>query len=324
MLRVTLKTEQEGKQPLAPTTDANDSIPLILSELNQKRPTLSEKIPFDQMVLGFHKWRESTTTSPSGKHLGIYRSLTKQYLQRTKATTDITPRPEPNKDKPSRPTATETATQALHIQHMLLTLAINHTHTFDRWKTIHNFFIEKIPGRPLLEKLRVIHLYKADWNLILKFFIAYKLNLQVCIEKTVTPDQAGGRPGKNAADTATDIVITNEIITLQKLPGAILYNDAKACFDRIIENISNMTLLAEGLHPLIAQLHAQTLRSARYYLKTKFGVAQIANGHMHPDPFLGTGQGAADSMPRWGFLSDVIIRAYKKKAITVPINSPFY
>jgi hypothetical protein len=64
---------------------------------------------------------------------------------------------------------------------------------------------------------------------------------------------------------------------LTKKTGATLYNDAAACFDRIIENISNATLVSEGLNPSIAKLHAQTLEKASYHIKTKHGIAEKAN-----------------------------------------------
>jgi hypothetical protein len=60
----------------------------------------------------------------------------------------------------------------------------------------------------------------------------------------------------------------------------------------------------------------------RLYIKTQYGSSSTYNGHMQPDPFLGTGQGAGDSMARWGFLSDALIRAYNKIAPSHPIRSP--
>jgi hypothetical protein len=173
-----------------------------------------------------------------------------------------------------------------------------------------------------MEKLRVIHIYEADWNLISKYFVSYKLHKRACKEETVRTEQTGGRPGKSASHAATLATITSEIILLQKLTGATLYNDAAACFDRIIENISNATLMREGLNPKIAELHAQTLMTAKYYIKTSKGNSKIPNGHNLPEPFYGTGQGAADSMPRWSLLSDLIIRIYKEKAKTGKIYSP--
>jgi hypothetical protein len=137
-------------------------------------------------------------------------------------------------------------------------LAIRHCHTFERWKVVHNFLLEKIPGYPLLEKLRVIHIYEADWSLIQKFYIANTLNKTVSKERTVPIEQAGGRPGCSAIKLAASRMITYESIRLQRLQGAVLYNDAKACYDRIIENLSNLSLLKEGLPIELAKLHAQT------------------------------------------------------------------
>jgi hypothetical protein len=81
---------------------------------------------------------------------------------------------------------TPTAHTALTIQHLLINLAIQHTHTFTPWQTVHNFFIEKIPGKPLIDKLRVIHIYEADWNIILKYFVAHT--------RSSNPDREQGTP----------------------------------------------------------------------------------------------------------------------------------
>jgi hypothetical protein len=70
-----------------------------------------------------------------------------------------------------------------------------------------------------------------------------------------------------------------------------------------------LACMREGLSPKIAALHAQTLQNMQYHIKTKYGISKTFNGHMQPDPFLGSGQGAGDSMARWGFVSDALIRA---------------
>jgi hypothetical protein len=268
---------------------------------------------FSAMVRGLAKWRESTTTSPSGKHLGIYKALVTDHLHVQQ---------QQQKQKQAQPKPTSISHIALQIQHLIINLAIKHTHTLSRWKTVHNFFIEKIPGQPLLDKLRVIHIYEADWNLILKYFLASQLTRTACHEKTVTVEQAGGRLGRCSSDMATKTILTHEICRLQKLQGAVIYNDAKACFDRIIENMSNLACMREGLSPQIAALHAQTLQHIKYYIKTQHGCGEAYNGHMLPDAFLGSGQGAGDSMARWGFVSDVLIRAYNKSAKSNPLIAP--
>jgi hypothetical protein len=289
----------------------------ILQQLKQVRAELSDSIPLADMINGFLKWREKTVTSPSGKHLGIYRTLIKTHNnQYTKPTINLSEMKEQEKINK------EKAAIALDIQNKLINMAIKHCHTYNRWKVIHNFFIEKIPGRPLINKLRVIHIYEADWNFICKYFVSHQLHSKACHERTVRTEQTGGRPGKSASHAAIVAVLTNEIICLQKPNCVTIYNDAAACFDRIIENISNVTLMREGLSPKIAKLHSQTLTSAKYFIKTKKGIAKRHNGHNQPEPFYGTGQGAADSMPRWSILSDLLIRLYTEKAKTNNLYSP--
>ena len=39
---------------------------------------------------------------------------------------------------------------------------------YDRWKTVVNIsMLEKDPGNPKIHRLRVIHIYEADYNLLL-------------------------------------------------------------------------------------------------------------------------------------------------------------
>jgi hypothetical protein len=70
-----------------------------------------------------------------------------------------------------------------------------------------------------------------------------------------------------------------------KIMGAVIYSDAKASFDRIIENMSKLTYMRKGIAQEIAKLHAQTLNAMQYYTKTQYGSSKLYNRHMQPDPF---------------------------------------
>jgi hypothetical protein len=50
---------------------------LFLSNMAQIQSTIPLQMTIDDMCNGLLKWREQTTTSPSGKHLGIYKALAK-------------------------------------------------------------------------------------------------------------------------------------------------------------------------------------------------------------------------------------------------------
>jgi hypothetical protein len=152
----------------------------------------------------------------------------------------------------------------------------------------------------------VIHLYEADWNIIINYFIAKNLLHTAINQKTTSAEQSGRRPGHSTIEEATKTIITYETCQLQHLSGGIVYNDAKACYDRIVENLSNITCICEGLPIEIAKLHAETFPRIKYFIKDKSGIATKPNGHSNqPDPFHGAGQGSGDAGARWGFGSSV-------------------
>ena len=97
----------------------------------------------------FHKWtKQTTSTSPSGKHLGHYKALLSLGLEQ---------------EPPIRPLANT----IIELQVQLSNVALTYGHVYDRWKQIVSVMIEKKPGLFLLEKLRTIHLFEADNNWLL-------------------------------------------------------------------------------------------------------------------------------------------------------------
>jgi hypothetical protein len=66
--------------------------------------------------------------------------------------------------------------------------------------------------------------------------------------------------------------------------------------------------MREGLSTKVSMLHAQTLQQMNFHIKTQYGCSTASDGHLRPNPFLGSGQGAGDSMSRWGFVSDALLQ----------------
>jgi hypothetical protein len=166
--------------------------------------------------------------------LGIYRSIVIANNKNITCT----------QDKENEPNTTELLF-SIHLH--LLNLAIRDSHSYERWQTIHKFAIEKVPGYPLLQKLRVLHLIEADWNLILKYFTGRKVLRAAVSENTVATEQAGGRPGRRSIDEVVQTLLNYETCHLQRLFGEVTYNDAKSCYDRIPESLANIAAIKEGL-----------------------------------------------------------------------------
>jgi len=67
-------------QPIPNEIDLSLATRLLLTNQRRLLPShasLTHPLEYDTLMNGFHKWPEQTTTSPSGCHLGIYKSLLK-------------------------------------------------------------------------------------------------------------------------------------------------------------------------------------------------------------------------------------------------------
>ena len=94
---------------------------------------IPSEISTDDVKYGFKHWRESTSTSPSGRHLGHYRSLIQD-------------------------------TTLLSCFVKFLNIAVQSGVSISRWSNAVNVLIEKDPGKPKINRLRIIHLFEADFN----------------------------------------------------------------------------------------------------------------------------------------------------------------
>jgi len=114
----------------------------------------SHELEYEPLMQGFRQWPERTTTSPSGRHLGIYKSLLKDMLPK-----------DPPPDLPLRTYGTD----IMQYIYCLLQLALQHTHVFQQWRTVWNMYLEKKPSNLQIDALRTLHLFEADYNLLLKW-----------------------------------------------------------------------------------------------------------------------------------------------------------
>ena len=121
-----------------------------VTELDILDPTITEK----QKKQKYSKWRESTSTGPSGRHLGHQKALWESPCQELDNT--------------------EKANFYDHAQQKIRTLyvtmpnyAIKHQCSYARGEQVVNHMIYKEPGNTKVQRLRLIHIYKSDLNLIL-------------------------------------------------------------------------------------------------------------------------------------------------------------
>ena len=111
---------------------------------------ISKHISIKQMSDGFKCWRESTSTSPSKRHLGHYKSLlTSDGNEKNQIITHFN-------------------ASMLQLLNTIINASISIGVPLTRWTTSEVIMIEKEKNNPRINRLRVINKYEADYNLILK------------------------------------------------------------------------------------------------------------------------------------------------------------
>jgi len=101
------------------------------------------KLDYDSLLQGIKKWPEKTTTSPSGRHLGIYKTLGKHVCQKKNQNS--------TQESGQDPVALKQGRDVLFLIFDIMTIALQHAYPLQRWRTIWTLFIEKELGNPDLD-----------------------------------------------------------------------------------------------------------------------------------------------------------------------------
>jgi hypothetical protein len=252
-------------------------------------------------------WKELTSTSPSGVNLSHYHALWRPF----------------DKD-PQSPEGKNLA----HIQAYIITTRvalINYSlgtgYVYDRWKDMVNVMILKEPNNHQIHGLRVIHLYEADYNLILG--VKWRDALHHAEDNhLLNSSNYGSQPGRQAHDPVLIEELELEICRASRKGLVKLDIDATSCYDRILPILASIISRSYGVHKNVALVIARTLKAARYKLKTMLGVTDEWYSHTNESPIYGTGQGSGNSPTIWCFVNFVLFDTFKSKANGALFESP--
>jgi hypothetical protein len=167
--------------------------------------------------------------------------------------------------------------------------------------------IEKQPGCPRINEQRVIHLYKADYNLLLKILWARRLVWQAHDLGKLNKGQAGTRPGRNSIDVVIQKEMKYLYATLTRTGLATMDNDAKSCYDRIICNLAMIVSQYFGMSTTAEATQAETLQQMCFRICTALGDSKISYSHSETTPIHGTGQGSCASPAIWLLVSSLLM-----------------
>jgi hypothetical protein len=273
----------------------------ILVQCKQVNPVLPAGISINEFKESYYKtWRVGTSTSPSGRHLSHQNTLFQPH-----GIDDLLESDDYN---------TAEASRELNwfAQYRIVSYGIKHGYTFDRWKQVVNAMIEKDPGNPQLHRLRVIHLYKSDYNSLLGIKMRQVIH-NAKDRQSLNVGLDGSRATCQAVDPAFIEVLQYDYASLTQWPELKISNDATSCYNRIIPSTSNVIAQSMGLHKNIAEIHRSMLEQAVYRIKTQLGISRGSYSHSAEWPVFGTGQGSCASPPFWLLNCSAYLSIYQSR-----------
>ena len=195
----------------------------------------------------------------------------------------------------------------------LLNYAIKFGHTYQRWNKVVNVMLQKDPGNPRIHRLRIIHLYEADYNLLLA--VKWRQGMYHAESRQLLNDGLySSRPGRSAQDPAFMEILQNEIYRMSMKSGINFDLDATACYDRIIPSIAALSSRRVGMPKSVVSVNMLMLENAKYHLKTNLGVSDGYYSHQNDTPIYGTGQGSGNSPIIWCFVCSMLFDAFESRA----------
>ena len=160
--------------------------------------------------------------------------------------------------------------------------------------------IEKDAGKPCIHRLRIIHLFEADYNFFLKLQWGHRLVRQAVSLDLLHTSQHGSTPGRTAMDPIMLTQLTSDLCRILKHDFARFDNDASACYDRIIVALGMLAGARRcGMPPNAIRLHSEALQFMKYTVKTMYGISDATYHGTAFEPLFGTGQGSGASPAVW-------------------------
>ena len=242
---------------------------------------LTSEISADDVLGCFKGWKESTSTSPSGRHLGHYKALAQHPV-------------------------------LLHCFVQFMNIVVARGIAIPRWCNATNVMIEKDPGKPCIHRLRIIHLIEADYNFFLKLQWGHRLVRHAMSLDLLHNSQHGSIPQRTAMDPIMLMQLTTDLCRILRHDLARFDNDASACYDRIIVALGMLAARRCGMPKNAIRLHSEALQFMRYAVKTIYGVSDSNYSGTIFEPLFGTGQGSGASPSVWLSLVVILLHTFDR------------
>ena len=239
---------------------------------------------------GIRKWKETTTTSSSGRHLGHYHAqLLPESQDEAEGTTDT----------------------FIWMHTSMINLALRHQVVYTRWSRVTMILLPKDLGTPHIHRFRPLNIYKADLNLTLKIIFAQRLLWKVEGEGFLVGETLGSQRKRSAGDLGLMKLLTSEMSSLTRTTIGQIDLDAKACYDRMIRRIVMQVCYKHGVPESFCDWFNTVLESQEHYISTSNGISESSDQSSEENRLHGIGQGSTAAPVAWLLLSSTIFQSMR-------------
>ena len=176
-----------------------------------------------------------------------------------------------------------------------------------RWQKGIDVMLLKDPEVYLLQKLRTIVLYEADFNHENKRLGRDAMAL--ALDQDMISDEQFSRPGRSAQDNALSKRLVFDFFRLRKQPLGMCACDLKSCYDRVVHTAASLALQRVGIPLPRIQCMFSTVQRLIHRIRTAYGLSQesfggISTKFKKPPQGMGQGNGAGPTV--WSVLSSTV------------------
>ena len=181
--------------------------------------------------------------------------------------------------------------------------------TPNRWKQGTDVMILKAPNVYLLDKLRTIVLYEADFNHENRRL--GKIGMDMAINQSKIAPEQFSRPGRSAQDNALGKRLVFDHFRFLKKPFAMCSCDLKSCYDRVVHSAASLALQRVGVSPGALRCMFGTIQNMVHRIRTAYGTSNSSFGgkstYENYPQGLGQGNGAGPTV--WSILSSTVFES---------------
>ena len=191
-----------------------------------------------------------------------------------------------------------------------LTLASKLGIPLDRWSNGITVLLEKTFGATLIDQLRAICLFEADYNWLMKIIFAKRM-MDNAHKKGLIPDEHFARSGSQVSEGALVKVLMNDRTRVLHVTTAVSSCDLEQCYDRGAHPIAAIALQAFGISAIMVGVMLKVLQRMKYYLRSGFGDAVTPSFQGTDEtPLFCFGQGNDAAPSSFQVLATLMMNAY--------------